>query len=134
MKAVLDTNVIVSGLMNHHNPPGELVRMVSMKTLQLCYDSRILAEYEDVLYRPDFPFPKKAVLEFIEGVPAHGELVIGRPLEKPLQDPDDEAVLEVALAASVPLITGNLKHFPPSFRHGVLVLSPAEFIKLQREK
>lgn len=44
MKVVLDTNVVVSGLLSPFGPPGEIVRMTADGFLELCYDARILSE------------------------------------------------------------------------------------------
>ena len=48
MKIVLDTNVLVSGLLSPYQAPGEIVRMCSSGTLSICYDARILGEYREV--------------------------------------------------------------------------------------
>lgn len=53
-------------------------------------------------------------------------------IDEPLPDRSDEPFLEVALAAGVPLVTGNLRHYPPKLRRGVEVLSPAEYVKKYR--
>jgi len=45
MKIVLDTNVLVSGLLTPFGTSGEIVRMVSAGRLNLCIDARILLEY-----------------------------------------------------------------------------------------
>ena len=49
MKIVLDTNVLVSGLLTPFGTSGEIVRMVSAGKLILLYDSRILLEYQEGL-------------------------------------------------------------------------------------
>ncbi len=54
MKIVLDTNVLVSGLLTPFGPTGEIVRMVSAGELILAIDARILSEYQEVLHRPKF--------------------------------------------------------------------------------
>ena len=56
MKIVLDTNVLVSGLLTPFGPCGEIVRMVSAGKLILYIDARILSEYNEVLQRPKFKF------------------------------------------------------------------------------
>ena len=48
MKVVLDTNVLVSGLLNPYGPPGRIVQLAAAGELQLCLDARILAEYREV--------------------------------------------------------------------------------------
>ena len=44
MIIVLDTNVLVSGLLKGNSKPGTIVRMVAAGKLKLAYDSRILNE------------------------------------------------------------------------------------------
>jgi len=130
MKVVVDTNVLVSGLLTPYGPAGSIVRMISAGELSLCYDARLLAEYRDVLLRPRFPFHRAEVEDLCDSIDAHGELVAAGPLVTPLPDPDDEPFLEVALAGGVEfLITGNLRHFPESSTCGMRVVSPGEFVR-----
>lgn len=54
MRIVLDTNVLVAGLLAPFGPCGpcdEIVRMVSSDELVLSLDARTLTEYEEVLGR-----------------------------------------------------------------------------------
>ena len=52
MKIVLDTNVLVAGLLSPFGSCGDIVRMVSSGNLTLCIDARVLSEYHEVLERP----------------------------------------------------------------------------------
>ena len=134
MKIVLDTNVLVSGLLNSYHAPGEIVRMTSSGALLLCYDARILGEYREVLSRPKFKFDTTFVEPFLDYIQSEGLLVAAVPLKQPLPDPSDEMFLEVALAGNARcLVTGNLKDFPVSKRQGMAVVSPGEMITLYRE-
>ena len=133
MRIVLDTNVIVSGLLSPFGPPGEIIRMVSSGTLVLCLDARLLAEYDEVLARPKFGFDPDSVAAFLDYVDFKSEVVASQPLDHRLPDPDDEPFLEVALAAGADcLVTGNLVHYPADRRAGVVVLTPAEFMTAVR--
>jgi uncharacterized protein len=133
MKIVLDTNVLVSGLLQPFGPSGQIVRLVASGALVLCHDSRILAEYRDVLLREKFHFDPERVEILLEEIRADGIPVAARPLAIRLPDPDDEPFLEVALSGGAKyLVTGNLKHYPADARHGVEVLSPRSFIELYR--
>ena len=51
MRIVLDTNVLVSGFLSPHGPPGAILRSILTGSITLCFDERILAEYRDVLMR-----------------------------------------------------------------------------------
>ena len=129
MRIVLETNVLVSGLLSPFGPPGEIVRMVSSSDLRLCFDARILAEYADVLARPKFGFDEDAVGALLDYIGHAGDAVAPVPLQAGLPDPFDEPFLEVALAGAAScLVTGNLVHYPKHLRQGVSVLSPSEFV------
>ncbi|MBI5024169.1 MAG: putative toxin-antitoxin system toxin component, PIN family [Candidatus Omnitrophica bacterium] len=135
MKIVLDTNVLVSGLLSPYGAPAEIVGMVSSGVLRLCYDARVMVEYQDVLARPKFQFDQKKVKDLLVFAQQSGEVVATAPLNARLPDIHDEIFLEVALAGrAVFLITGNIKHFPASSRRGVNVVTPQEFLGLLRHK
>ena len=129
MRVVLDTKVLVSGLLSPFGPPGEIVRMVSSGAAVLCLDARILVEHDDVLARPRFGFDPDSVAALLDYIDFRNEVVASGPLEQRLPDPDDEVFLEVAAACRADcLVTGNLAHFPSDMRAGVTVLSPAQFM------
>ena len=129
MRVVIDTNVLISGLLSPFGPPGIIVGLITAGSLCSCHDSRIFAEYNAVLRRPAFPFAEEEVMALMAQIRAGGELVSVRPLPVRLPDPDDEPFLEVAAAAMAEfLVTGNLKHFPHDRRQGVRVVTPREFL------
>jgi len=135
MKIVLDTNVLVSGLLTPFGTSGEIVRMVSAGMLILQYDSRILLEYQEVLYRTKFQFDKDQIDSLIDYIKKSGQAVPTSPLKKHLPDPDDAPFLEVAIGGGVEyLVTGNKVHYPRKFRKGIKILSPTEFINFYRKR
>jgi len=130
VRIVLDTNVLVSGLLNPFGPPGRILQLVAGGDLSLCYDARIMCEYRGVLLRSAFGFRSDQVDSLLEQIRATGEPVAAAPLAHGLPDRDDEPFLEVALAAGVDyLVTGNLRHYPARARSGVRVVSPASFVE-----
>lgn len=135
MKIVLDTNVLVSGLLSPYGASAGIVGMVSSGVLRLCYDARVMVEYQDVLVRPKFQFDPRKVKDLLVFMEQSGEVVATSPLNARLPDVHDEIFLEVALAGrAVFLITGNTKHFPASSRQGVNVVTPRAFLDLLRVK
>jgi len=125
VRAVLDTNVVVSGLLSASGPPGRLVDVLLARRLTLAFDDRIEAEYREVLARPRLGIERVrrdaflAILQFQEHVTA---LPWPHP---PPPDEDDVVFLEVAFQTPArTVVTGNLKHFPPGCRGSVTVLSP----------
>ena len=134
MNIVLDTNVLVSGLLSPFGSPGEIVRMVSSGKLTLSFDARILSEYTEVLLRPKFKFDQDKVIALLDYIKNNGQTVSSSPLPQSLPDHDDEPFLEVALAGkAVCLVTGNLGHFPVSLRQGMKILSPSEFLTFYKK-
>lgn len=122
---VLDTIVLVSGLLSPLGPPGRLVDVVLNRRLRLAFDDRLELEYREVLARPKLGIERVrreaflAILQFQQH-----EAAAPWPYGEP-PDPDDVPFLEVAHQTSVRvLVTGNLRHFPASCRGPINVLSP----------
>lgn len=133
MKIVLDTNVLVSGLLNPYGPPGRIVQMVAAGWVSVCFDARLFSEYRDVLLRPKFDFQPEHVEAILEQIRFGGVLTMAGPLAAHLPDRSDEPFLEVAIAASADcLVTGNPRHYPVALCGGVHVVSPAELIEIIR--
>ena len=135
MKIVLDTNVLISGLLTPFGTSGKIISMVLAGKLVLQYDSRILLEYHDLLYRPKFQFNKEHIDTLLDYIKKNGQLVPTIPLEHSLPDPDDEPFLEIAIGGETEyLITGNKAHYPRQFREGIKILSPSEFISIYQKR
>jgi putative PIN family toxin of toxin-antitoxin system len=130
MKIVLDTNVVVSGLLQARGNPAQVLALVLSGAVRICHDERILAEYAEVLARPRFKFDPKRVREVLSKIETDGlALDASGESNLDLPDPDDEPFLAVALAASADfLVTGNLADYPPDKRRGCAVVSPAAFM------
>ena len=135
MKIVLDTNIVVSGLLSSQGNPAQVLTLALAGAVQACHDERILAEYAEVLARPRFKFDPKRVREVLNKIETDG-LAIDASEESNLNlpDTDDETFLAVALAASADfLVTGNLADYPPNKRRGCAVVSPAAFMEHWRK-
>ena len=135
MIIVLDTNVLISGILKPYSKAATILRLVADGTIQLAYDLRLLSEYRDVLNRPKFNFARENVEGFLEQIEEQGLLVSVKPLKFHLPDPDDEPFLEVALSGRVEaIVTGNKRHFLRKEYEGVKILSPAEFLEAVKGK
>ena len=123
---VLDTNVLVSGLLSPHGPPGRLVDAVFSGHLRLAVDDRIEAEYLEVLSRPKFQIAAAERTAILAELRLHEYPAIPRfPLSAKLPDPADRMFLEVAAAtAEQVLVTGTARHFPARALGPVTVLFP----------
>lgn len=136
MRVVLDTNVLISGLLSPHGPPGRILDSLLAGAITILFDDRILDEYREVLARPVFDFEpanREALIAYLE---SSGLPVAAPPLPVVLPDPDDLPFLEVAVAERADaLVTGNVKHFKPvRGKHTVAVNTPAEFLARVRKR
>jgi uncharacterized protein len=121
---VVDTNVVVSGLLSANGPCARILEAVMEGRVKLVCDARILAEYRDVLCRPRLKLKPSQVVHFLEALAGQMRVVpkrskVGGP------DPDDLIFVEAALA--VPdrtIVTGNLADFPDATLQGCRLLSP----------
>lgn len=130
MRAALDTNVIVSGLLTVHGVCARIIDRMLAEDFQLCVDGRILTEYATVLERPKFGIPFGIRHDFLEFARYRSVNVNAAPLAAGLPDETDLPFLEVALEADAILVTGNTRHFPRKACKGVAVVSPREFLDL----
>ncbi len=129
MRLVVDTNVLVSGLLNPSGSPGRLVDGVMLGELVAVVDDRLLAEYAEVLARPRFKFDPARREQVLQYLRESAEHIVASPLGITLPDADDLPFLEVAhQAGATVLVTGNLRHFPEAARSGVRVCTPAELV------
>ena len=129
MKVVVDTNILVSGLLRPLGASGQIVRWVAEGFLIPCQDARLLAEYEEVLHRPRFDFSPDDIRALLAQIQAGGAVVQSQALAERLPDPDDEMFLEVALASRCEfLITGNARDYPAGTYGSTTIISPAAFV------
>lgn len=128
MKVVLDTNILVSGLICSDGAPARILDLAAARLITPCYDDRILNEYREVLRRQRFGFAPTDIDELITMVDRFGKYIIAAPYSAKIPDPDDLPFLEVALSGGcAALITGNKRDFgKPSA--GLPILSPVEFV------
>ena len=128
MKIVLDTNVLVAGLLTPTGPPGWIIEAALAGDLDLVFNMAICLEYNEVLHRKELDLPAAHVGEVLAAIDKFGfEAVAIGPWPLPLPDPDDAMFLAVAAATRCPLVTGNLRHFPARSHGRVEVVSPRQF-------
>ena len=124
IRAVLDTNILVSALLQPHGPPAQVFLFALDGSLKLCVSGSVYAEYEEVIRRPRFALSADTITATLQAIREKGIWV--RPTErvKACADPDDDIFLECAQAAKADyVVTGNLKHFPLTWE-GSRVVTP----------
>lgn len=129
-RAVFDTNVVVSGFLSPAEAPGRIVEWLRNGSVPAVADDRIMAEYAEALARPVFRLPVAEVALVLGAIRARSFWVEAAATHtlRGLPDPEDAPFLECALAAGVPLVTGNLRRFPKPAAKDVIVITPVQFV------
>jgi uncharacterized protein len=134
MIVVLDTNVLVSGLITPHGVCGAILDALAAGAFDAAVCPGVLDEYAEVLHRPHLKIPMEKGAALLSSMGRMGVMVADSSEKFGLPDPDDAIFLAAALAGRADyLVTGNLRHFPQALCRGVTVMSPADFLKLLRE-
>ena len=134
IRVVIDTNVLVSALLQPEGLPAAVLMLALSGEIQLCVSDAVFTEYDDVIRRPRL----KRTVDVIEGtLKSIRELGIWvKPAVKAhgCSDPDDNVFLECAQAAGADyLVTGNLRHFPDRWKK-TRVVGVRELIELLMER
>jgi putative PIN family toxin of toxin-antitoxin system len=129
VKAVYDTNTVVSGILRRGIPQLTLL-LVAIGKVNLYVSPPLLEEYRQViLRRPRFqniPNAQQA-LELIE---AQATRVYPISTLNVTLDPDDNKVVECALKGEVGyIVTGNKRHYPFSTYEGIKIVNAREFME-----
>lgn len=126
IRAVYDTNVIVSGTLRVGSIPASLVAWAMAKHVQLFISPPTFAEYAEVLKRPKFGFKTEDVDRFLRDLRRAAVMVYPtQRVAKTLHEPDNR-FLECAQAARADyLVTGDKRHFPFLEFGGTKIVSPA---------
>ena len=126
MKIVLDTNVVVSAFLSPAGKPANILQLVLRHDFDICFNTAILAEYEQVLGRSKFAgkLHQPAIRRFFELMKEFGVNIICVPSQVALPDEADRIFYDVAQAAGAVLVTGNKKHYP----NETFIKDPSEYI------
>ena len=136
-KIVIDTNVIVSALIQRSYPNAIIYELFIEQKFQLCISAELMAEYYEVLSRPkfakfhDFFIRAEALLADIE---TQASLYFPTLKLELISDKDDNMILELADECEADfVITGNTTHFIfPTYKQTKIV-SPKEYWENYRE-
>lgn len=137
MRAVMDTNVLVSALRSRSGASYELLRLLRQGKWALMLSNTVLGEYHEVLHR------EAGVLRLTHAeADAYLDVLCALAEQRALTsewqpaaaDPDDEPLVQLAREAAVLyLVTHNIRDVRGAAQFGVQVLRPAEFLDLLRK-
>jgi putative PIN family toxin of toxin-antitoxin system len=113
MRAVLDTNILISAVWSPQGAPAQITKKALDKDFEFFYCKEIFAEYDSVLHRAKFNFLPQVIDRLLKGVRDEGTLVTWIPsTEPPFIDESDRRFYDIAKANGCSLVTGNAKHYP----------------------
>ncbi len=128
IRAVIDTNVLVSAMLSGNGPPGTILGLALRGLVMPVFNAPILAEYDRVWHRPRFGFAIAEIRLIIDTIEGIGLETQDGAWPEAIPDRDDEKFLVAAAAGDALLITGNLRDFPAPARRHVTVMSPRQFL------
>ncbi len=130
LRLVLDTNIVVSAALKPSGLPRTVLLIALTRPARLYVSPPILAEYRDVLFRPELRIRKALCRQFLDLLRNRAHLIFPSRRIQAASDPADNIFLECADAARADyLITGNPRHFPPFWKQSKII-SPRQFITL----
>lgn len=129
VKAVYDTNTIVSGILSPRIPRLTLLLATNGRVKPFVSPS-LLEEYRKVLQRSKFQRRPNVPLRILEIIERHATLVFPTTTLNVTLDPSDNRVVECAREAEAQyIVTGNKKHFPFSTYEGIKIVDAREFLE-----
>lgn len=135
MRVVFDTSVLVAAARSRRAASFALVNSIPSSSFQICLSVPLYLEWQDVLTRPEhLPSGRSAqdALAALRALAACAHLQDIYYLWRPfLGDPDDDMVLELAVAANCRyIVTHNPRDFAGALQLGVEIVLPGEFLRI----
>ena len=131
-RGIIDTNVLYAGLYSASGASHQILRMIERGRVIPMLSTTLLFEYEEVLRRNQniLKLSHRAIEDVLDTLCARGECRKIHFLWRPqLQDPKDDHILELAVAASgADVVTHNGKHFVAASSFGVRIVAPATLL------
>jgi len=139
-RAVLDTNVFVSGGTISAGAPSQIINRWRNQDFVAIASPELLEEYSEVLLRPKVMkytgLNIQETIQYMEEIESRVYLTKGTlSLDVLTIDPDDNIVLACAEEGKAThLVTGNIKHFPIKEYKGIQIVKPIDFLSLLPRK
>jgi putative PIN family toxin of toxin-antitoxin system len=130
LRLVIDTNVVISAALKPDGLQRTVLLLAITKPARLYVSDAIVAEYREVLARPELKIRKGLRQQLLDLIKNQAQIVKPTRALQVAKDPDDDKFLECADAARADyLVTGNQRHFP-KFWKKTKVITSREFISI----
>ena len=139
LRIVLDTSVLVAAARSRSGASFQLLSMVPSREFEIALTVALYTEWQAALTRPEHLPPDASAemaLGFLRYLASVARLQDVHFLWRPfLRDPDDDMVLECAVASgSGYIVTHNVKDFLRVEKLKVQAITPGNFLKLLRSQ
>ena len=132
-RIILDTNVLFAALYSSEGASYQILRAIEQRQIRIILSTPLLFEYEDILNRKKIELGLsekqiEAILDNLCRLSDHQKIYyLWRPF---LKDPNDDHILEVAVASQAEIIvTHNIKDFNGIDKFGIRVITPKQLLK-----
>jgi putative PIN family toxin of toxin-antitoxin system len=131
IRLVIDTNVFVSALISTRSIPALLLDEAGKK-YSLFISKEILGEVEDVISRKKFGFTKQKINSAMEAILSFSEIINPEiKVDVIKSDPDDNKILECAIACKAPYIVSGDSHLLDLREYGsIKIINPKTALEL----
>ena len=130
MRALLDANVLISGLLSRTGAPADLLARWLEGEFELVMTPRLLAELEATLARPKLRryFDEEEVRGFLELLRSLAEWIDDPDAEPAIssRDPKDDYLIAAAATAQATLVSGDAHQLV--LEGSIPVLTPRAFL------
>src|SRR6266481_3010640 len=117
IRVVIDTNVLVSALLQPKGLPAAVLILALSGQVELCVSEAVLAEYEEVIRRPHLKRDPAVIESTMQAIRKLVHWVKPAVHMDVCSDPDDNMFVECAQAGNADyLVTGNKRHFPDRWK------------------
>ena len=124
LRLVIDTNILVSAALKPDGLQRTILLLATTKPATLYVSEAILAEYREVLARPELKIRRGLRQQLLQLIVSHSHPVKPSRALRVTKDPDDNKFLECADAARADyLVTGNQRHSPRFWKNTKAITS-----------
>jgi len=134
VRAVIDTNVVLSALRSRRGASYLLMNRLGKSNVQIAVSVPLVMEYEKIAQEQLnlIPFSEEEISDYLDYLCAIAVrqkiYYLWRPF---LRDPKDDMVLELAVASGCRyIVTYNKKDFQGVDKFGILAVNPKDFLHI----
>lgn len=128
MRAVIDTNIFLAGLLNLEGGAAKIIDYFRNEAFELVITREVFDEYLQVIHQFDNAVPSAKSEELLELIFEKAVKVKPADPKGLCKDPDDEKFLSAAVSGKAQyIVTKNKKHFPRGLT-SVNIVNVREFL------